>query len=80
MSKNWYPVVNDEVCVGCGGCIERCPNGVYELKDAKPVVIHPDACPEGCKGCEDVCPVGAIQHIGDTTKKGCSCSCGCDCK
>ncbi|MFX1250129.1 MAG: ferredoxin family protein [Promethearchaeota archaeon] len=27
-------------------CVEVCPEGVYEEKDGKPVIAHPDNCTE----------------------------------
>ncbi len=51
--------VDTERCVGCGACIEVCPNGAIQLRQAK-AWINPDLCTE-CKTCAEVCPQGSIQ-------------------
>jgi ferredoxin len=30
MAKNWYPMINEESCVECGSCVEKCTHGVYD--------------------------------------------------
>ena len=54
------PVVNDEICIGCGTCVAVCPTGVFEMKESKAKVVAPEKC-TGCKTCETSCPVGAIK-------------------
>ncbi len=55
------PVVDYETCIGCGSCVELCPE-VFELRnDEKAWVIGPDKCPTcNCQEAIDVCPVQAI--------------------
>lgn len=82
MSKIWYPVIDYEKCIECGACVDRCRNGVYDLKKVPtPVVVEADNCIEGCCGCANLCPAEAISYVGDTGKKkdgggSCGCSCG----
>jgi ferredoxin len=58
MSK--MPVVNDDLCIGCGHCNEVCPQ-VFELVDEKSQVIGPDKCGTcNCQEAIDTCPVQAI--------------------
>ena len=52
-------IVNEELCTGCGTCVDNCPAGVYELKGEKAVPVNEDAC-IGCRLCESQCPQGAI--------------------
>jgi len=78
MSKNWYPVINYELCVDCGKCVNKCNNGVYDKsKYPEPKVINSDGCIQGCHGCGKLCPSGAIEYVGDIESQsngGCSCS------
>jgi ferredoxin len=54
------PVVNMDLCIGCGLCSELCPK-VYELKDDKAWVKDPKACNScDCQQSVDSCPVQAI--------------------
>ncbi len=55
------PVVDYETCIGCGSCVELCPE-VFELRsDEKAWVIGPDKCHTcNCQEAIDVCPVQAI--------------------
>jgi NAD-dependent dihydropyrimidine dehydrogenase PreA subunit len=55
----WFPTVNNDICSGCGKCVDFCPNDVYSLeKTAK--VKNPYDCVVGCSGCKSQCPEGAI--------------------
>jgi ferredoxin len=55
------PVIDYDLCIGCGSCVEICSD-VFELRgDEKAYVIGPDKC--GASDCEDaanLCPVEAI--------------------
>lgn len=54
------PVVDQELCVECGSCVEVCPE-VFELQDDKAQVIGPDKCHTcDCESAAAMCPVGAI--------------------
>ena len=67
MSKNWYPVIDYEKCVGCMVCHDMCRHGVYKPTgpEGKPEVVYGNGCIEGCHGCERQCPQGAISYFGD---------------
>lgn len=57
------PLVNKEKCVGCGICVESCPEAsmeVVEKRGQKKVEIDLDFC-KGCGICSQVCPFGAIE-------------------
>ncbi len=56
------PKVDPELCVGCGLCVDICPE-VFELgDDGIARVANPDACAqlESCREAADSCPVEAI--------------------
>ncbi|NHK31270.1 MAG: CoB--CoM heterodisulfide reductase iron-sulfur subunit A family protein [Asgard group archaeon] len=54
--------VNEEICVGCGSCIEVCPFDAIEMKGVikRLAVVNPTVCKK-CGTCMIVCPTGAIQ-------------------
>lgn len=77
---------NRDKCIGCGRCIEVCPQGVYTIEDKRARVIDRDNCME-CGACALNCEYQAI-----TVDAGVGCSaaiirgmltgsepvCGCD--
>ena len=58
-----YPVVDQDKCLGCGGCMENCPCGALELEDKggydKKAQLYPQNC-TACHSCELICPMQAI--------------------
>lgn len=47
-----------EECVGCGTCLDSCPNEAI-FEDDGVCKIDPDKC-QDCGVCMDSCPTGAI--------------------
>jgi ferredoxin len=54
------PVVDTNICIGCGACAGTCPE-VFELKNDISVVVGPDKCATcDCEAAVSGCPVQAI--------------------
>ena len=60
--------VEEEKCIGCGMCIDVCPQGVLNLPNGKVQIVNRDACME-CGACAQNCPAEAI-----TVKAGVGCA------
>ena len=59
------PIVDEDLCIGCGRCEETCP-GVFEVgDDGFSHVVGPDRCTEAgcCEDAADECPVDAISLV-----------------
>jgi ferredoxin len=58
------PVVDEELCIGCGGCEDICP-GVFNLVDDISKVVDPEGCDiqDCCEAAEENCPVEAISLV-----------------
>jgi ferredoxin len=53
-----FPKVNQDICTGCGICIDNCPTGAIELVNDI-AFIDEKKC-SNCRQCENDCPVEAI--------------------
>lgn len=53
--------VNQELCTGCGVCVDVCSVGAIQLIDQRAVVDNA-GCTQ-CKACIDACPNGAITAV-----------------
>jgi len=54
--------IDENLCAGCGTCVDACPSSVYEMNDeGKSTVVNLDDCVECC-ACTEACPEGAISH------------------
>lgn len=58
------PIVTTDDCIGCGICVDECPNEVLELIDGVASLVNDDDC-IGCAECEEACPMGAITMSDD---------------
>jgi len=55
------PWVNEDMCVGCGVCVDDCSVGAITLKGDQKATINEDECIR-CGRCHDVCPQEAVRH------------------
>ncbi len=54
-----YPHINEELCIMCHACIERCPNNALFSTGGVPKLIE-SMC-DGCTVCKHICPTKAIE-------------------
>ena len=55
------PEVNNEICNGCGKCVDICAFNCIVLAKGKPMIFA-DMC-HSCGGCSLVCPVDAVSEV-----------------
>ncbi len=62
----WYPVIDRDLCTGCGTCHDYCLFSVYAATGAaagsegRLRVAEPLNCKTGCPACARLCPTGAL--------------------
>lgn len=58
----WFPRIDAGLCIGCGKCLETCPNGVFVLNEDenRMEVANPYNCVVLCDKCAGFCTEGAI--------------------
>ncbi len=57
------PWVKEELCVGCGVCVEECPVEAISMVE-EVANINDEECIR-CGRCHDVCPEEAVRHDGE---------------
>ena len=57
----WFPTVNQDLCDGCGRCLDLCSKGCLTSTDNGRIrVSDPYRCIVGCSSCAGVCQPEAI--------------------
>ncbi|NIU58923.1 MAG: DUF362 domain-containing protein [Phycisphaerae bacterium] len=67
MHQSLLPHFDAKLCVGCGQCVESCPEDALQLNEGNTCpTVNPESC-IGCGECEAVCTVGqgAIKLRGE---------------
>jgi len=57
-----HPVIEADECIGCGICVDACPQEVLEVVGGIAEVVNEDAC-IACGDCVEECPMGAIPEV-----------------
>ncbi|MHA1793834.1 MAG: ATP-binding protein [Promethearchaeota archaeon] len=58
-ASNFYSSINQEECIGCETCVEKCPMEAITLNDDDVATVNLDRC-IGCGVCVPACPQEAI--------------------
>lgn len=58
--ENGVILVNEDMCIGCGACVEACPFGEITIHPSKNVAIKCDLC-GGDPECVKQCPAGVLE-------------------
>lgn len=56
------PVFEIDECIGCGICVDECPQDVLVIEDGVVAIENEDAC-IACGDCVEECPMGVITEI-----------------
>jgi len=62
-------MVDEDICTGCGICVEVCPYEARTLNERKRIAEVNDALCTGCGGCIAACPSNASIHKNFTKKQ-----------
>jgi len=59
---NKIVVIDEQNCIGCGECVDMCPQSILYIDDADGIckVSNETKC-DRLAGCENVCPQDAIK-------------------
>ncbi len=57
------PIIHQDLCIGCGSCVNACDLKVLEIVAGKSTATNVAAC-TGKTHCAEVCPTGACQLTG----------------
>jgi ferredoxin len=55
------PWVNQDLCIGCGICVDECPVEAITQEENRKAIINDDNCIR-CGKCHEICPQNAVRH------------------
>ena len=55
-----YPEVDEELCIGCGACVDECPVGAIQLEERDKKEVRSRILPTHCCGCQ-TCAVYCVR-------------------
>jgi electron transport complex protein RnfB len=61
-SSNYISCVDEETCIGCGTCEERCPMAAITVGEGEVAYVDPGRC-IGCGICVPTCPSEAVSLV-----------------
>ncbi|MBC2716560.1 MAG: 4Fe-4S binding protein [Desulfobacteraceae bacterium] len=60
--SNYYAVIDDETCIGCEACIDRCQMNALTMNEEELAKVNQDRC-IGCGLCVTTCPSDSIALV-----------------
>ena len=66
--SNYYAKIDQEACVGCEACLDRCQMSALTMSDEEKAGVNFDRC-IGCGLCVTTCPSDAIQLVLKSEEK-----------
>ena len=81
INENGLPVINEDICKGCGRCAEACPRGLIIIDKSKEIHVGCNSQDKGkdvrqvcsigcigCKACERACKFDAVKVENNVAK------------
>lgn len=59
-SEKRVPAIDEDVCSGCGICVDACSQHALQILEHVAILRNPEACC-GSEACVAACPVTAIE-------------------
>jgi NAD-dependent dihydropyrimidine dehydrogenase PreA subunit len=61
---NKIVIIDEELCIGCGACVELCPKKILRIDESSnKCKVSAEAKCDRLRGCEKVCPAEAIKIV-----------------